>query len=433
MKISIIGSKHTKDILNNRYNPDCRAQFKLMSYAPVISFLSLMSGPVLYNYRRMLMLEMEDNVLVRNYIDLEKNILKTLESVQPDVLLIDFYADARYGAISYESEYVTNKCEGITKNSILIGKYLGIEYSYKANTDDFIIVWKNYFDRFMSYMREKLPSTQIIVNTVKATEYVARAGRKISIPENEDMVPVDIERMNKIWNIFDKYAIKKYDLKSISSNNEYTMELPLVDGLSEDIQTMQFERDYYTDYYNSLLENIDKKKIVEVKESHQNLVSDSHFKYQLNYWSNIKGKYDFIPYKKYKGIKVIDCSEQMGEYSPQLWSRPIEIQGDGETEYTLSFYITIPDMSKIDDQFIIFRMRTFIHMKQVKAKEAIERHRLTLEGHNIKEGIEYRYVYKFKPIGRCIKLAPFLNECIPGVEYNRIKLERASSVSDYTR
>ena len=64
--------------------------------------------------------------------------------------------------------------------------------------------------------------------------------------------------------------------------------------------------------------------------------------------------------------------------------------------------------------------------------EAIEEYPLTLEGHDIQAGEEYRYIYTFSPKGNYAKVAPFMFRYVPGVEYSRIKLERASCASEYT-
>ena len=116
-----------------------------------------------------------------------------------------------------------------------------------------------------------------------------------------------------------------------------------------------------------------------------------------------------------------------------MWSRPIEIDGSDETYYTLSFYIKIQDLNKFEEDAVIFGIRTFKYMREVKSAEAIEEYPLTIKGHDIRENIEYRYTFTFKPKGKYVKLAPFMFHYTEGVEYSRIKFERSSKASKYTK
>lgn len=422
MNIAIIGSGHTREIFDTKKNKELEDVYKVISYIPMISMLSLMSEPVLYNYRRMAMLDIEDEKFEHFFVDFEKNAINVLESVQPDVLLMDFYADARFGAMSYDCEYITNEISDLIGKGIIVGKNLGITYSYDTNTEDYIIVWKNYFDRFMAYIADNFPKIQIVINTMKMpssyTDRICNYG--------------DIEKINELWEAFDNYAIKKYNLKHIMKDAMF-----LIDN--KDIKTIQqsyslkFKKDYYVHAYKEFKNKILNIKNLRKKESHKNIIIDSAFSKDLYFWSNAIGKYEFVKYGKYQGIKVIDCTERLGTYSPQIWTRAIEIEGNGDIEYTLSFYITIPDINKLSKDKIVFRIRTFDNVKSIKAQDTVDWYRLTLEDKDIRSSEEYRYVFKFKPQGKYLKLAPFLTECVAGVEYNRIKLERSSEASEYSK
>ena len=407
MNISIIGSCQSREIFNLKNTERDQEIFQVSSYFPNTSMLSVMSEPVLYNYRRLLMSGMDDDQMEEWYNELEKPILKILESKQPDALLLDFCTDAKSGARSYGSEYIVNRIEELAGKGIINGKNLGITYSYEQNTSDFIMVWKNFFDRFMAFMSERLPDTQIIVNSIRGT-YATIEPTEDSVL-NLEKDELNVWRIIKLWKILDDYAIKKYGLKFIPYGEEYCKS--------------NFQK----------LEKMVKVQKNHIKDVHVNLLSDSSYKYNLNYWSNMAGKYEIVEYSKYRALRVVDCREELGDYRPQIWSRPIEIEGSGETPYTLSFYIKIPDMSTLDADEVLFRIRTFSSIKEIKANETIDWYRLTLEGHPIKENEEYRYTFTFTPKGNYLKLAPFMFHCVPGVEYSRIKLERSSKVSEYTK
>ena len=189
----------------------------------------------------------------------------------------------------------------------------------------------------------------------------------------------------------------------------------------------------YRDCFDELLRLTYDNPTVQNKESNINLVPDPTFQNKLNNWSNIAGDFEVIDKLGYAAIRAVDCRKKLGRYRPQIWTRPIEIEGSGRVEYTLSFYIKFDDLSKVKNDEVIFGMRTFRYVREGKSAEAIDEFRLTLEGHNIQEGKEYRYIYTFKPIGKFIRLAPFMFRYLPGVEYSRIKFERSPRVSEFSK
>ena len=119
MNVSIIGSCQSRDIFNSSFIPNYKEYFQVYSYFTMTSMLSVMSEPVTYNYHKLIQSGLNDNQMEHWYYELEKPILKTLESKQPDILLMDFYADARYGARAYGSEYVVNRLFKLKEKDII--------------------------------------------------------------------------------------------------------------------------------------------------------------------------------------------------------------------------------------------------------------------------------------------------------------------------
>lgn len=430
MNISIIGSCQSRDIFNSKFIPEYKDYFKVYSYYSMTSMLSLMSEPIGYRYTRLMNSDFKDCLVEHWFQEFEKTLLKSLESKKPDVLLMDFYADARYGAVAYGSDYIINRTDKVIEKGIINKKNMGIVYSYEENTRDFFIMWKNSFDRFMAFMREKLPQTQIIINTVKGTNVVTDdEGNTYLSPRIQEL---DVDRINSLWKKFDKYAIKKYHLKAITYEKNYTLDpnYPF-GGLAW--ATVHFHKDYYRDCFQKLLDLTVKTEEIKDKESHINLVTDSAYKHELRNWTNMAGEFELVKYRSYYAARPVDCRGELENYRPQMWSKPIEILGDGKTSYTLSFYIKIADLSKVNHDTMLFAIRTFKYLRQIKAAEAIETYKLNIDDHDIIENQEYRYTYTFKPKGMYLRLAPFMFEYVPGIEYSRIKLERSSYVSAYTK
>lgn len=427
MNVSIIGSCQSRDIFNSNFIENYKEYFNVLSYYPMTSMLSVMSSPVQYNYQNLIKSGMNDLQLEHWYFEFEKPILKTLESKKPDYLLLDFYADARYGACSYGSEYVVNRLYRLKDKNIINWNKLGIVYSYEKNAKDFFVMWKNAFDRFMAFVEEKLPETKVIINTIKGTNVITdKEGRRYLAPK---IAELDVDKINTIWQMMDSYAIEKHHVEAITYEKEYTLDPEYLFGLG--VALVHFHPDYYNDYFQKLLEITDTEKKEVQQQSHINLLDKRAFEFGADRCYHVVGRFREVEYKGYKAIRPIDCRKQLGQYRPQIWSKPIEIKGDGNTPYTLSFYIKINDLSKIREDMVVFGIRTFKHIKSLKEAESIESFSLNLKGHVIKEKEDYRYVFTFYPKGKYIKVAPFLFRYIPGIEYSRIKLECSDTVSKY--
>ena len=429
MNISIIGANHTKNIFCSDIIDNYEDFFEVKSYFHMTSIMSIMSNSINYDYNKLMGADLNNRQIEYWYYELEKPFLQILESKKPDILLMDFYADARYGVRSYCGEYVINRLRQLKGKRILQWNKFEIVYNYKCNKQDFIMMWKNRFDKFMDFMQENLPETQIVINTAKATNLVCDRYGKHYVPES--LQDLDIDEINEIWKCFDNYAIEEYGLHALTIPETYVLQSR--NGEGETVSPIDFQRDYYFSCFYELLDMKQQYVPVKNKSSESNLVIDSEFSKGLSKWTNTAGEYEI---KEVSGIKVIspiDCRKELGKYRPQVWSRPMEIDGDGESEYRLSFYIKFEDLSKIKKDMVVFGIRTFQHVREIKSVEAVEEYRLTLEGHKVLENMEYCYVCEFTPMGRYIRVAPFLFRYLSGVEYSRIKLERISAFSEYKK
>ncbi len=427
MNISIIGASHSRNIFCTDVVDDFQEHFTVKSCYGATSVLSLMSNSINYNFDNLVKSDLTNNLIDYWYYELEKPFLKNLQSNKPNILLMDFYGDARYGVRSYGGEYIINRLIHLKKRDILEWNKFGIVYSYKNNEQDFITMWQNRFDRFMEFMYENLPETQIVINTTKGCNVVKDKDGKQYTPQS--LQELELEEINQLWEEFDNYAITKYNLKQLTISENYTLDATMSPKLSP----IDFEKDYYVSCFYELIKIKQQCEKLKNDESNVNLIIDSDYRKKLDKWTNVVGEFEFIEASGVTSISPIDCGSQSDKYRPQAWSRPMEINGDGETEYTLSFYIKFADMTNVESDMVVFAIRTFQHVKEIKYSEILEEYRLTLEGHEICEGKEYRYVCKIIPNGKFIRVAPFLLKYLPGVEYSRIKLERASEASEYTK
>lgn len=428
MRVSVIGSSHTRDIFNTKFVENYEEHFRLDSYYTMNSILSIMSKPIEYDYKKLVASKIKYSEMEHYYMEFEKPMLKTLESSQPDVLLLDFHADARYGARAHGGEYLTDKLYAIKHKDVIDWDDLGIIYSHENNTRDFIMMWRNSFDRFMAFMKNKLPNTVVIVNTMKGTNEVTDSEGNQYI--SEAVQDLDIDRINELWRVFDNYAIDKYNLKAIRFRRTYALDADYTYGLGNSI--ISFTKDYFEDCYKKLLKLVDGIQPMESVNSKVNLVIDSNFKHMETNWLYDIGAFEVVSSPNGNIIRTVPCEESNAMVKYQLWSKPIEIQGDGETEYTVSFNVKIPDVDKLKDAPYLFGIRTFKSMHLINLKASIDRVPLQLKD-DIKSNEEYRYEYTFKPNGRFMRVAIWMTGAVPGVEFSRIKLERAKRASEYTK
>lgn len=427
--ISVVGSCQSRDVFNSKFVENYKDYFEFYSYFTMTSMLTMMSDPIEYNYKNLLRAEFKEFMVEHWFQQFEKTLLRTLDSKKPDILLMDFYAEARRGAISYKGEYITNRVKLLKGKKIIDFNNLGIKYNYEENSNDFFMMWKNCFDRFMDFMQTNLPETTIVINTVKGTNIIEDSSGRKYVSEN--IKHLDVDKMNALWKTMDEYAIHTYNLKAILYEKEYTMDPDYLFG-GVGYATVHFHNEYYQDCFKKLVDIAQSVKGVTSKESNTNLVIDSRFKKLERNWTNITCEYELVPYSKYNAIRIKQAELPSESYKPQLWSKPIEILGDGKTTYTLSFNVKIADVKNFEEDTMIFAIRTFKNISEIKYVDAIEGYKLTVKGHKIKSNQEYRYVFSFKPQGKYIKLAPFMHAYISDIEYSCIKLERAKNPSEYT-
>lgn len=422
MNVSIIGSCHTRDIFNSKFISNYKEYFKLCSYFPRTSMLSVVGKPVAYNYPRLMESSLSELQKEKWYYEFEKPVLKTLAAQRPDILLLDFYGDARYGACMYDGEYLANQVKQLKGKKVIKENTITIEYSYRKNTEEFFTMWRNAADRFAAYIKRWLPGTLVIINTVKGTNLVEdKNGKRYKNPKIPDQ---DVRRINALWKRMDRYMAENHNVRTITYDREYMLDAEYPFGLG--VQLVHFQQEYYQDYFQKLVEMAGSQEYpTHDRKRHPkfNLLNRRMFEFGREKCYQMTGKFEKLEYPDYIALKPVDCREELGEYRPQIWSKAVEINGDGKTWFKLSFFIKADSLEEINEETTVFAVRTFKGVKSKNLSESISAYSLNLQGHKLKEGKAYRYEFKFCPKGKYIKIAPFLFEYIDGIEYSRFRLE----------
>lgn len=419
--ISIIGSCQSRDIFNSKFIPDYKEHFSVYSYYTMTSMLSVMSKPVGYNYDNLESCSLSNDNTDHWFFELEKPMLKTLATKKPDILLMDFYCEARYGAREYDGGYIVDRFSKLRGLRVIDKKKLGKEYNYTKNTIEFIGLWKQAFDEFMVFMRDNLPETKIVINTIKGNNVVVdKKGNKYISPRTVD---VDLKRVNELWTFFDVYAINKYGLDAIRYDKEYTLDPDYIFG-GLGVALVHFQHEYYNDCFRKLVELASTYDKCKDLSSELNLISNNDFYDGKAHWCHWKGNFKRISEGGCNALTLRDCRAELGEYKPQIWTFPIEIIGDGETLYELSFDIVVKNEIVLkSENLVVFGIRTFKYLKQYKYSNSLASVSLELDARKFKIEKKYTCRYRFSSNGKYVRLAIFMKKYLPGIEYSNIKLK----------
>lgn len=418
--VSIIGSCQSRDIFNSKFINNYKDYFRVYSYYTMTSMLSVMSPDIKYNFNNLEKSTMKHHNIDHWYYELEKPILKTLATKKPDILLLDFYCEARYGAIEYDGGYIVNRYSKIANMDIIDRSKFGKAYTYLDNTTEFIELWKRAFDHFMRFMRENLPETKIVVNTIKGTNvYLDDNGEEKISPRAAD---VDVDKVNSLWCFFDNYAIFKYGLDAIRFDKEYLLDPNYIFG-GLGVALVHFQHEYYEDCFNKLVDVVSGFDKCYNLTSEINLVDNNFFGLK-NKRCHSKGKLKIINGGEKSFLEFGIDKEVANELRPQVWTLPIEIIDDGETKYELSFDLIINNEEVLKEKkCVIFTVRTFKYLKQYKYLDSLTSESLYLDSCDITVGQPYRYIYTFTSKGKYVRLAPFMKKYVEGIEYSNIELK----------
>ncbi|MHC5268056.1 DUF6270 domain-containing protein [Enterococcus sp. LJL98] len=255
INISVWGSCVSRDIFNQQFVADHKMFFNVVSDQQHVSVISLMSevididveqleGPVSPFYKK---------VFIQ---DMDKSYLKALKESNPDVILLDFYTDAFYGVKEVQKKtHITNKIWQYRKLNVFRQLDIFNEYSVYNNSLEFISKWKESFDLFMKYVSLHLPNSRVIINKARfSNQYFDEKEKKFKVLSDElpdKWSEFHIHRFNLIWELFDTYAIEKYQLEAIDFDmKEYYCSSSHPWGLFY----VHYNNTYYTDIFRKLKE-----------------------------------------------------------------------------------------------------------------------------------------------------------------------------------
>lgn len=249
--IAILGSCVSRDNFNSIFNEDWRRLFNIVAYQHQTSIVSLMHKKVDFPQR---LLDEHLRDFDKDYLisDFSKEFLKKIKDLQPEYLIIDFFADAYYGVLELSAnKYITNnggKLWNTTFYKELVNKK---PINFINNNEKFLDLWIKSVEMLFEYLNENLPNTKILVTKFYFSEYYrCSITNKIKhITESNKHLVGSKEEYNKILNKIYNHIMKYNHIFYIDlTEKEYLLDEHHPWGLNY----VHYEKDYYKDYINQL-------------------------------------------------------------------------------------------------------------------------------------------------------------------------------------
>lgn len=179
LSVGVIGSCISRDNFSSAVIPNWKKYFAFHGGQYQMAFVSLMADAVAIPPMGFGDLDAHSaNATVR---DFTKAYLSELEDGAPDVILLDFLADARYGCLVHDGSLVTNNKWKLQKSDF----YLGLTETQIVSMEDgegeaYLELFREAVSKFEKFRAEFLPSTKIVINSARAVGSHIDGNKKVA-------------------------------------------------------------------------------------------------------------------------------------------------------------------------------------------------------------------------------------------------------------
>lgn len=421
IKIATLGCCATRDNFNSKIIPQYKDYYSIVLHQNQTSMISLAAEPISYNRSLINHISAFDQ---RHFeTELNKTFLDALIINKPDYLILDFYGDVYYGAREIGNSYITNKRWLFSKTSLYNELPEGKVISPFTNEDIFFTQWKKGVQSLFDFLEKHIPDCKVILNSPRFTDqyidYETMELRLVSKTENQNSIQIDV--YNNWWDKLDQYVLNNYKVHSIDFRDKnYLADQKHLWGLFY----LHFEKEFYQDFThklvsfiiqdlkqrNSILTSTNQEQQQQVES--RNLVYNANFNNGSHYWSHWNKDFTILKSEEESDLPMLTISkkDEQKDLYRQLWSNAIEINGDGEKEFTLSFEFKTDSISTIDSHGFIFSIRALDSHSEYSQSAAkwFKNIRIT-DLHGLKDGEWFKYSITFKPAaGKFLKVGPYL-------------------------
>lgn len=214
--VAVLGSCITRDNFNSRFNPGYRERFVCPLHQNQTSVISLMSAPIEAPWQPTR--EMNDYDRWNVATELDKSFLAEVVALQPDYLILDHFADAFFGVVRLDTgEHLTANRWKLRHTDLYrswkdAGRLTRIKLVRDA--DDYLPLWREAFDAFLRFARERLPSTTLVIHRGRFTDSILMPGSSVPqrLSDHRDASGrIPVKRSNRRWAELDDHAAARVD------------------------------------------------------------------------------------------------------------------------------------------------------------------------------------------------------------------------------
>ncbi len=311
-RVAIIGSNLSRELFDKNKQKS-EEDFEIVLYRKNLSFISLMSKAIEYDYKKLDTKLKVDNV--QQMLDeLDKDTLSALIAVQPDILILDFYGDVFNGVIeTQEGSFLTNSFKKLKGAYPLSDIKIKRQMSSNQSVQEFLAyssIWCQSLNRFIEFTQRFLPKTLVLVNTINFLEETKRKNNA-----------------SQVWQRFNEYA-QKIGIPVINDSL-----LELYQYVFGNFKINQLE------HFSQPKNKIEKTKEISETSFSYNLISNADFSEGKKYWQDDSGEY-------FVNNRILEINRETMEGFTILHSSPVQISNDENSvhKFVLSMEVWVENL-----------------------------------------------------------------------------------------
>lgn len=250
--MAVLGSCVSRDLFNSKFNRNYKEFYNCVLTQNQTSIISLMSTPVAYSSNPEDGLSAYQEWNVRS--DLSKEFLDLIKEKQPKYLILDFFADVHFGCLQIgRDQWITDNRWMLHKTSYydsMIKKGQLRRVTIDEDTEEYFALWKHAIDKLFEFLKLEVPDCNVILNQARNVEYfVTDSGERKSLNSSGKVYPVNVTRLNELWEMLDDYVLSNH---RVSSLNVFREDITSLEGHPWGPFYVHYTMDYYQDSMNAL-------------------------------------------------------------------------------------------------------------------------------------------------------------------------------------
>ncbi|WP_312098346.1 DUF6270 domain-containing protein [Niallia sp.] len=274
IKVSIIGSCVTREAFTTVNNPDYKETYEVGQTAFQTAITSFSSNPV---PEGLIDISPDFTAYKKGVFttDLYKTTRAELIEYQPDFLVVDFYADVRYGLAKIGDSIITNNPNTFRRSNYFKNNIKSADlYHVASRYTEFFKIFDRNFESLIEWMAVELPQTKLVVNCFRYSAHYRENGVDkyfVKYRENteNDNVYKRILRENDVFDKLYKHVVDKYGVLTIDNRDK----VYYADGDHPyGVSPWHFGKPYFKDFMSTFHTIALKTKVVEPKLEEAQLV-----------------------------------------------------------------------------------------------------------------------------------------------------------------